>query len=82
MADALQLRFDVLGGGDVAVREVAEVELHAGLEAPFERHLVDGDRRASRPSSSRRMEVIGRVQVGAVVGRQGDASAAGASPSG
>ena len=27
-----------------AVGEMAEVEFYAGLEAPFERHLVDGDR--------------------------------------
>ena len=51
MADALELRLDVGGGGDIAVGEMAEVELHAGLEAPVERHLVDRPGRA-RPRSS------------------------------
>jgi hypothetical protein len=42
MADALELGLDIFGRCDIAVRQVPEVELHAGLEAPFERHFVDG----------------------------------------
>src|ERR1700691_5728244 len=31
MADALELRLDIGRGGDIAIREMAEVEFHAGL---------------------------------------------------
>jgi len=41
VADALELLFDVVGGHDVTIRQVSGVELHAGLKAPFQRHLVD-----------------------------------------
>jgi hypothetical protein len=53
---------------------MAEVQLHAGLEAPLQRHVVDGDRRllAAQRVVHRRVEVVGRVQVGAVVGGQVD----------
>ena len=44
MADALQFRFDIGGGGHVTVGEMTEVQFHARLEAPVERHFVDGDR--------------------------------------
>ena len=72
VADALELGLDVGRGDHVAVGEVAEVELHAGLEAPFERHLVDRDRGLllAQRLVHRRMEVVRRVQVRAVVGRQ------------
>src|SRR6185503_2887444 len=43
VTDALEFSLDVLCGRDVAVRKMAEVELHAGLETPFKRHLVDGN---------------------------------------
>ena len=55
------------GGRDIAVGEVAEVELDAGLQAPFERHLVDGDRALAAVHG--RGEVPGRVEMRAVVGR-------------
>ena len=48
----------------------AEVELHAGLEAPVERHLVDGD--GALALVHRRMEMIGRVEMRAVVRREID----------
>src|SRR5205823_240493 len=70
MADALQLGLDVLRGDDVAVAPRSKVELHARLKAPFERHLVDGDRALA--SVHRRGEVIGRVEVRAVVGHEAD----------
>src|ERR1700678_2024198 len=41
VADTLELRLDIGRGGDIAVREMTEVELHGGLETPFERNLVD-----------------------------------------
>jgi len=72
MADALELGFDVGGADHVAIGEVAEVELHAPLEAPFERHLVDGDGAlflAQRFVHSR-MKVVRRVEVSAVVSGQ------------
>ena len=54
-----------LARDDVAVLLGAEVELDAGLEAPFQRHLVDGD--GPLALVHRRMEVIGRVEMRAVV---------------
>src|SRR5712692_2440857 len=54
----------------MAVGLVAEVELDARLEAPVERHLVDGD--GALALVHRRMEMIGRVEMGAVVGREID----------
>src|SRR3954451_17412338 len=47
---------------------LTEVELHAGLEAPVERHLVDRDRALA--AVHRGSEVPGRVEVRAVVGGQ------------
>src|SRR3989441_6914689 len=70
VADALQLRLHVLRRHDVAVGPRAEVELHAGLKAPLERHLVDRDRALA--AVHRRGEVIRRVEVRAVVGHEAD----------
>src|SRR4029078_5203931 len=44
MPNALELGLDVFCSRHVAIREMPEVELYAGLEAPVERDLVDGDR--------------------------------------
>src|SRR6476646_8622268 len=68
MPDAFQFSLDVLCRGDIAIREMAEVELDAGLQAPFERHFIDGP--GSLAPVHGRMEVPGRVQMGAVVSRQ------------
>ena len=76
MADTLQLGLDVAGGRNIAVRQMPEVELHPWLEAPFQRHLIDGDRRAATGNQRAvhgRMVMIGRVQMGAVMGGQADA---------
>jgi hypothetical protein len=70
VADALQFVLHLPRRDDMAVGLGAEVELHAGLEAPFERHLVDGD--GALALVHRRMEVIGRVEMRAVMGRQVD----------
>jgi len=53
MADALELGLDVAGGGDITVGQMAEVELDAGLQAPFQRLL----RRWSM--SARRRFIVG-----------------------
>ena len=66
MADALELGFDVLRGRHIAVLEMPEVELHAGIEAPFQRHLVDGDRALAAIHGGG--EMIGRVEMRGVVG--------------
>ena len=50
MADAFELGLDVVRARHVTVREGAEIELHARLEAPFEGHLVDRDGALSPPS--------------------------------
>src|SRR5262249_674098 len=70
MADAFQLGLDLGDGDDMPIGPVAEVELDAGLEAPFQRHLVDGDGALALVHG--RMEVIGRVEMRAVVGREAD----------
>src|SRR5471032_934012 len=64
VTDALQLVIDFLRGDDMTVGHGAEVELYAGLEAPFERHLVDSD--GALALVHRRMEMIGRVEMRAV----------------
>ena len=65
MADPLELGLNVGGGRDIAVLEVAEVELHPGLQAPVERDLVDGG--GAFPFVHGRMVVPWRVDVRAVV---------------
>jgi len=75
VSDTLQLRLDVRRGGDISVVEMAKVELHRRLEAPFERHLVDPPGRLApvlQPVIHRREEVIGRIQMCAVVGADVD----------
>src|SRR5882757_2029033 len=42
VADALEFGFDIFGGRDIAIRQMTEIKLHAGLQAPFQRHFVDG----------------------------------------
>lgn len=66
MADPAELLFHIGRRHHVAVREMPEVELHRRLQAPLQRHLVDG----YRPFAAvhRRCVVVGRVQMGAVVG--------------
>ena len=73
MANALEFCLDVGRGDHIAVGKVAEVQLHAGLEAPVQRHGVDGHRLALAAGQRRvhgAVEVVGRIQVGAVVGGQ------------
>ena len=43
VADPRQFRGDIVGGRNIAVVEMAEVQFHAGLHAPVERHFVYGD---------------------------------------
>jgi hypothetical protein len=71
-ADACQLGLDVGCGDDGAIGEVTEVELHRRLKAPLERHVVDRDRRllVAERFVHRRVKVVRRVEVGAVVGGQ------------
>ncbi len=66
VADAAQFFLHLVRADDVAVRQRAEVELDAGAEEPVERHLVDGDHAVA--VDVLRLEVIGRIHVGAVVG--------------
>jgi len=53
MANALELRLDIAGSDHVAVLEMPEVEFHCRLEAPLQRHLIDGDCALTMVSSSR-----------------------------
>src|SRR5208337_4398710 len=68
VADSFQLGLDVGGGRDIAVGKMAEIEFYPALEAPLERNLVD--RPGALPLVHRWMVVPGRVEMGAVVGRQ------------
>jgi hypothetical protein len=73
VADAVEFGLHLGGRHHVAVGQMAEVELDAGLEAPFQRHLVDRDRgtcAARQTRILRGMEMPGRIQMGAVVGGQ------------
>jgi hypothetical protein len=49
----------------MAIRQMPEIELHAGLKAPVERHLVDGD--GARATVHRGVVVPRGVHVRAVV---------------
>jgi hypothetical protein len=71
VADARQFSLHIGRRHHVPIRKVPEVEFHAGLEAPFQRHVMNGDRRlllAARVHGA--VEVIRRIQVGAVVRRE------------
>src|ERR1700722_454703 len=49
---------------------MTEVEFHAGLQAPFQRHLVDGPRTLAAIHGG--MKVPGRVEMGTVMGGELD----------
>jgi hypothetical protein len=71
VADAFQFGFDVTGRRDITVCHMAEIQFHAGLEAPFQRHLIDAPGRF--PAGFQRVvhageKVIRRVQMRAVMG--------------
>ena len=66
MPDARQFRFHLGRGDDMTIGEVAEIELHARLKTPVERHFVDGDRPA--PAVHGRGVMPGRVEMSAAMG--------------
>jgi hypothetical protein len=70
VADAGELGFDLGGAHHMPVRQRSEIELDPGAIAPVERNLVDG--RSRLAAIHRRGEVPGRVEMGAVVGRERD----------
>ena len=70
IADAVELAFDVVGLADIAVGLLAEVEFHAGRKEPFQRHLVDLQRRLAAILGAG--EMPRRVEMGAVVGGERD----------
>ena len=75
MADPVELRLDIFRPRHIAVVEMAEIELHARLEAPFQRHFVDppgGLAAFLQRMVHRREEMPGRVQVRAVMGGDAD----------
>ena len=69
-ADALQFRLHVCRGNHIAVVEGVEIQFDAGLETSIQGHLFDGDRPLALIHGG--MKLIGRVQMGAVVGHQPD----------
>ncbi len=70
MSDAVELGLHVGGSRDIAVGEMTEIELDAGVEAPFERDLVD--RPGALALVHRWMVVPWRIEMRPVVGRKGD----------
>ena len=68
MSDTLEFSLDVIRGHDIAVGKMSKVEFDAGLKAPFERNLLDGP--CAFAAIHGRMVVIGRVEMGAVMGRE------------
>ena len=42
MADSLELVFDIFCRRHIAIRQVPKIEFNARLQAPFQRHFVDG----------------------------------------
>src|SRR5665213_1160376 len=66
MIDAFELGLDVVGGDDIAIREMPEVQLDCRLEAPLQRHLVDGD--GALAAIHGRRIVIRRIEMRAAVG--------------
>src|SRR5262245_66642484 len=71
MTDPLQFGLHVRRGCNVAVGKATEIELDPGLEAPLQRHLVDAQRPPTAVHGGG--EVVGRVKVRAVMGRNIDA---------
>ena len=70
IVDALEFGLHVVGLDDVAVGEMTEIELHPGAVEPVEGQLVDGLHPV--PILVVGMVVPGRIDMGAVMGGQGD----------
>ena len=66
MVDPRQFSVNLGGRYDMPVRQMPEIELDARAIAPFQRHLVDGDRPLAFVHGG--MVVIGRIDMGAVMG--------------
>jgi hypothetical protein len=62
--------FDLLRRHDMTVGHFSEIQFDARTKTPIQRHLVYGHHRVAFFID--RMEMIGRVKVGAVVGDQGN----------
>ena len=74
MAYAGQFGLHVCGGDHIAICKMPKVQFHARLKAPFQRDFINGDRRffMAQGLVLGGVEVVGRIQVGAVVGAQLD----------
>ena len=68
MVDTGEFGIDIGGGDDIAIGEMAKVQLDSRLKAPFERNFVDRDRAVS--PVHRRSIVVGRIKVSAMMGRK------------
>src|SRR5215211_6229117 len=65
IADAIELALHVVGGADISVRLGAEVELHPVGQKPFQRDLVDLERRLA--AVHRAVEMPRRIEMRSVV---------------
>src|SRR5262245_31669720 len=70
MTDPLEFGLDILGCCYIAVRKMPEIELHGGLQAPFKRNLVDGDRALATIHGG--SEMPGRVEMCRAMSRKPD----------
>src|SRR6266436_5018771 len=70
MVDSDEFSLHIRGGGHIAVRQMAEIQLDARLQAPIERYLVYGYGAASAIHG--RCEMIRGIQMSAVVGDEID----------
>src|SRR5262245_25240826 len=70
MPDTLELRLHIARRGDIAVGEMSEVELDGRLQAPLDRHLVDGDGAFTAIHGGG--EMPRRIEMRAVVGGEVD----------
>ena len=66
MSNSSELSLNIFAGCHVAVVKTSEVQFHARLEAPIERHLINSDGPLAFVHG--RGKMIGRVEVRSIVG--------------
>jgi hypothetical protein len=68
VADAVEFLRHTRRRPDISVGPVPKIELHAGRKRPLERYIVDRDHLL--PAVHGRGKVVGRIELGALVGNQ------------
>ena len=69
VTDPFQLGFDIISSDHIAVSKFGEVELHAGLKAPVQWHVMNCNRRflMTERFVHGAVKVVGRIQVRAIM---------------